>query len=168
MDNINVNLTIAWDFIVTRFDYVETFKAILETSRNADSPVERNAVLILLNTFTTKTSASGNDDLATISTRLAQDVMIANQAERLSKIEARNERLKQLTPTLVSVSERAKKEAKEIRFEPIVQHLNNAATAIQAIKTLEQGLNSDASAMAKIQSIITAIEGLASIYKLDE
>lgn len=165
MDNINVNLTIAWDFIVTRFDYVETFKAILEASRNADSPVERNAVLNLLNTFTTKASASGNDDLANISTRLAQDVMITNQVERISKIESRNERLNELTPTLVKISERAKKEAKKISFEPIVQHLNNATSAIQAIKTLAQDLNSDAAAMAKIQSVITAIEKLAETYK---
>lgn len=165
MDNINVNITVAWDFIVTRFDYVETFKAILEASRNADSPVERNAILTLLNKFTTKASASGNDDLATISTRLAQDIMVANQTERLSKIESRNERLNQITPTLVKISEQAKKDAKEIKFEPIVQHLNNAASAIKAIRTLEQDLNSDASAIAKIQAVIAAIEELSEIYK---
>lgn len=164
MSLIAISLTVDLNNARTRFDFVQALNAILEVAHRPDAANQAD-VLRLLNDFVTRCPPTHND-LRTIASQVSQQVLLQGLAGSLNGIEAGNERLNELTPQLVEITEKAKRQAKQIQFVPIVQHLNNAAKAIEAVRLLHQTLGTpDGAASTQISAILTAIATLGQSFK---
>lgn len=143
--------------------FINVFTVIIDASRNAKSN-ENPALQDIIGDFLTKLpNRATMNRLKNIADQLETDVMIAIVGARIAAINARNQELTQLAKALGIQIEAANTDAEKLT--KITGEINKATQAVNTIKTLVTQLNSaDATANAKIQAVITALEKLDEIF----
>jgi hypothetical protein len=151
-------LVIDFNQVNTDEEWVNALASIIDAGISANTLQQRSDLILLLGRFVQRspTRLSALDDIAMA---LQTDLALTNTAARISRIEGRNNRLRQLAGQLGVEVLIANSDAG--RLTRIKAEIDKATATVTAIKQLADGLNSSGSTSARFQAVFDSLDKLA-------
>jgi methyl-accepting chemotaxis protein len=145
------------------FDFMDALDHIEEASKVTDADIDR--LRTILNSFRLK--LPNRETLSADRVRakdLADSLMLATLAERIARINARNETLGKLTVELQTQIDKANSDANLLK--QIKDAVDKATKTVTEAKTLVDHLTAtDASTKDKLKALIESLGNISNIFK---
>ena len=146
---------------MTYEDWAEVLSGLLD---EAESAIERNSsdkkreIIDSLVDFIEK-SPPKCADLNEIASKATNNLILNQVRESTKRIVSRNAELKKAVNLLKDVTEEAKKDRKQIRFENLIEAIEKVKGIAETLKDVESALsNPEADLLAKIEAVTKAVE----------
>jgi len=145
------------------FDFMDALDHIEEASKVTDADIDR--LRTILNSFRLKLPNRETLNADRIRAKdLADSLMLATLAERIARINARNETLGKLTVELQTQIDKANNDANLLK--QIKDAVDKATKTVTEAKTLVDHLTAtDASTKDKLKALIDSLGNISNIFK---